>query len=398
MGKLSQTIANISGTGRWALGAGHLALGAEPIRNPKSEYPLSAIRNRKMVIKLLLVFVPISVFLAYGIHAPAPWVFLTSILGIIPLAEWIRRATEQLAHRAGSAIGGLLNVTFGNLAELIIALFVLSAGSIEVVKAQVTGSIVGNSLLGLGLAIVIGGWGKEKQTFKPQRASLLSSLLILSVIALLLPAFFDLAKRHEGNATRLISDERVSLGVAIVLILVYFANLVYTLRTHRDVFAFDEHPDPNAWPISKSIGTLVGATAVLSLEAELISGALEQTGRSLGISSFFLGIIVLAVVGNIAEYISAVYFARKDRMGLVITITAGSTIQVALLTAPVLVIASQFMSHRLNLVFGNPLEMIAIAATAFAVNSISQDGETTWFEGVLLLAVYVLLAVAFFYL
>lgn len=351
-----------------------------------------------MVINWLLLFVPVSAFLAYGTHVPAPWIFLTALLAIVPLADRIRFATEQLAHRAGSAVGGLLNITFGNLAELIIALFVLSAGSVEVVKAQITGSIVGNSLLGLGLAIVIGGWGKERQSFKPQRASLLSSLLILSVIALLLPAFFDIAERHENAANRVISDERVSLGVAIVLILVYLANLAYTLRTHRDVFAFDEHPDPNAWPCWKSLGLLVAATALLSFEAELLSSALEQTATGFGVSTFFLGIVVLAVVGNIAEYISAVYFARRDRMGLVITITAGSTIQVALLTAPVLVIASQFMPHRLDLVFNNPLELIAIAATAFAVNSISQDGETTWFEGVLLLAVYVLLGVAFFYL
>jgi Ca2+:H+ antiporter len=219
------------------------------------------------------------------------------------------------------------------------------------------------------------------------------------MIALLLPAFFDLAKRHlNSTPVRIVSDDRVSLGVAIVLILVYIANLAYTLWTHRDVFAFDENPDPNAWPIAKSVGILILATAALCFEAELLSGALERTSQGLGISTFFLGIIVLAIVGNIAEYFSAVYFARCDRMGLAITITVGSTIQVALLTAPVLVIASQFMPHKLNLVFGNPLEMIAIAATAFAVNSISQDGETTWFEGVLLLAVYVLLAVAFFFL
>jgi len=351
-----------------------------------------------MVINLLLIFIPVSVFLAFGVHAPAPWVFVTGILAIVPLAEWIRRATEQLAHRAGSAIGGLVNVTFGNLPELIIAIFVLSSGSIEVVKAQITGSIVGNSLLGLGLAIVVGGWRHEKQSFKPQRASLLSSLLILGVVALLLPAFFDLAKRQEHGQMRLLSDEQVSLGVAVVLILVYIANLAYTLHTHRDVFAFDEQQDPEAWPIARSIAVLLGASTVLALEAELVSGALEQTSKGLGISTFFLGIIVLAVVGNIAEYISAVYFATRNRMGMVVTITVGSSIQVALLTAPVLVIASQFMPHRLNLVFANPLEMIAIAATVFAVNTICQDGETTWFEGVLLLAVYVLLALAFFFL
>lgn len=351
-----------------------------------------------MFPNLFLLLIPVSVVLAYFVRAPAPWVFGASILAIIPLAEWIRRATEQLAHRAGSAIGGLLNVTFGNLAELIIALFVLSAGSVEVVKAQITGSIIGNSLLGLGLAIVIGGWGHERQRFKPQRANLLSSLLILSVVALLLPAFFDLAERHSNAPGRILSDEKVSLGVSVVLILIYAANLIYTLITHRDVFAFEDKPAPDAWPVWKSVGTLVGATAVVAFEAELVSGALEETSRGLGVSTFFLGIIVLAVVGNIAEYISAVYFARKGRMGLVLTITAGSTIQVALLTAPLLVIASQFMGVKLNLVFDNPLELIAISATAFAVNSISQDGETTWFEGALLLAVYVLLAVAFYYL
>jgi Ca2+:H+ antiporter len=351
-----------------------------------------------MIINLLLLFVPISVVLAYGLHAPSPWIFTTAILGIIPLAEWIRRATEQVAHRAGSAIGGLLNVTFGNLAELIIALFILHAGNVEVVKAQITGSIIGNSLLGLGLAVVVGSWGKNKQTFKPQRASLLSSLLILSVIALLLPAFFDLAEIGKHAPNRILSDERVSLGVSVVLILVYVANLIYTLRTHRDVFALDDEAHTDAWPLWKSMGTLIGATAFVALEAELVSGALEETSKGLGISTFFLGMIVLAIVGNIAEYNSAVYFARRNRMGLVMTITAGSTIQVALLTAPVLVVASQFMTHRLDLVFSNPLELIAIAATAFAVNSIAQDGETTWFEGVLLLAVYVILAVAFFYL
>jgi len=183
-----------------------------------------------------------------------------------------------------------------------------------------------------------------------------------------------------------------------VLILVYVANLIYTLCTHRDVFSFDEKHAPDAWPVAKSIGLLAAATAILSLEAELVSGALQDTSRGLGVSPFFLGIIVLAIVGNIAEYIAAIYFAKQDRMGLVVTITAGSTIQVALLTAPALVIVSQFMPHHLNLVFGNPLEMIAIAATAFAFGSISQDGETTWFEGVLLLAVYVLLALAFFFL
>jgi Ca2+:H+ antiporter len=351
-----------------------------------------------MILGALLLLVPVSLALAYVFHASALWVFAAAVLAIVPLAEWIRRATEQMARLAGPAIGGLLNVTFGNMAELIIALFVLSAGHTEVVKAQITGSIVGNSLLGLGLGIVAGSWGRDKQTFSRQHAGLLSSLLVLSVIALMLPALFDYTERSAAVAGRHALDERLSLGVSVVLILVYLSNLGYTLLTHRDVFALEEEEEKPAWPLWKALGVLVGATAVIALEAALVSGALEDTAGRLGLSTFFLGIIVLAVVGNAAEYISAVYFARRDRMGLVVTITVGSTIQVALFTAPLLVLISWAIGHPMNLVFANPLELIAIAGSAFAVNSIAQDGETTWFEGVLLLAVYALLGLAFFYL
>ena len=351
-----------------------------------------------MILRALLLLVPVSLALAYVVHASALWVFAASVLAIVPLAEWIRRATEQTARLAGPAIGGLLNVTFGNMAELILALFVLSAGHAEVVKAQITGSIVGNSLLGLGLGIVAGSWGRDKQTFSRQHAGLLSSLLILSVIALMLPALFDYTERSADVPGRHSLDERLSLGVSVVLILVYLANLGYTLLTHRDVFALQEDAEKASWPLWKAVGVLVGATAVIALEAELVSGALEGTASRLGLSTFFLGIIVLAVVGNAAEYISAVYFARRDQMGLVVTITVGSTIQVALFTAPLLVLISWAIGHPMNLVFSNPLELIAIAGSAFAVNSIAQDGETTWFEGVLLLAVYALLGLAFFYL
>ena len=357
-----------------------------------------------MSLNALLLLVPLSLALAHLLHAPPLWVFVTSALAIVPLAGWIRRATEQMARLAGPAVGGLLNVTFGNVAELIIALFVLTAGHIDVVKAQITGSIVGNSLLGLGLGILAGTWGREKQVFRREHAGLLSSLLILSVIALLLPALFDYTERNVPAPSRHVLDEQLSLGVSVVLILVYLANLGYTLLTHRDVFALDDDADDDAkhagppWPWWKALGALGGATALIALEAEMVSGALEATAGRLGLSTFFLGIVVLAVVGNAAEYISAVYFARQDRMGLVVTITVGSTIQVALFTAPLLVLISWAIGHPMNLVFANPLELIAIAGAAFSVDSIAQDGETTWFEGVLLLAVYALLGLSFFYL
>ncbi len=355
-----------------------------------------------MIFYALLLLIPISLALEYIVHAPAVWVFGISLLAVIPLAEFIRRATENLARVAGSAIGGLLNITFGNIAELIIALFVLRAGHQDVVKAQITGSILGNSLLGLGLAIVIGSWGRERQTFSRERAGLLGSLLIMSVIGLLVPAIFDYTERGvyaQPDPGGL--DAKVSLAASIVLIVVYLANLLYSMVTHRDVFAIhepeEEHGAPPPWPWLKSVGVLVLATAVIAWEAELISGALEQTAETLQLSSFFLGITVLAIIGNVAEYISAVYFARKDRMGLVMTITVGSTVQVALFVAPVLVIVSHFMGTPMDLVFRNPLELIAVAACAFTVNAVAQDGETTWFEGVLLLAVYAILGIAFFF-
>ena len=274
-----------------------------------------------MILNLMLLLIPASLALEYFVHAPPIWTFVVAILAIIPLAELIRKATDQLSRVSGSAIGGLLNVTFGNVAELILALFVLHAGQPDVVKAQITGSILGNSLLGLGLAIVIGSWGRTSQKFKPERAALLGSLLILSVIALLVPAIFDYTERGvfaQPNPAAL--DERVSLAASVVLILVYIANLVYSMVTHRDVFAIHEpeesEHEPPPWAWWKSVALLVAATAVIAWEAELISGALESTATTLGLSSLFLGITVLAIIGNVAEYISAVYFARQGPYGI----------------------------------------------------------------------------------
>jgi Ca2+:H+ antiporter len=353
----------------------------------------------------LLLLVPATAAAASLTGPESLWTFAAATLGVIPLAEWIRRATEHLARRAGPAIGGLLNVSFGNMAELVLALSVLSAGKPDVVKAQLTGSIIGNSLLGLGLAIIVGSIGRDKQTFKRARASQLSSLLVLSMIGLLLPALFDYVVRGSASAGRLARDEHFSLSVSIVLILLYGANLIYTLVTHRDAFAF-ANPDEDAaaagemsaaWPIWQALLVLAVGTMATAVEAHFISGALTPTASRLGLSEFFLGVILLAVIGNAAEYVSAVYFARQGQMGLAISITVGSTIQIALLAAPLLVIISAIMGRPMNLVFSSPLELIAIAAVTFSVNAIAQDGETTWFEGVLLLAIYVLFALAFFF-
>ena len=360
-----------------------------------------------MIFRWLLLLVPLSLALTYLVHAPPLVQFAAAMAGIVPLAEWIRRATDELAHTLGSAIGGLLNVTFGNVAELLLAVFVLLDGHADVVKGQITGSIIGNGLLGLGLAVVAGAWGREKQTFNRASAGRLSSLLILSVIALLLPALFHITERAAIDAaTTRTLDEHLSLGVSLVLLIVYAANLVYTLVTHRDVFATRDEDDAAepagagarvTWPVPRSLAVLLGGTAFVAWEAEIVSGALTTTAGTLGVTTFFLGVIVLAVIGNSSEYLAAVYYARKNRMSMSMSITVGSSIQIALLVAPLLVLFSYFLGRPMNLVFANPLELIAIASVAFSVNAIAQDGETTWFEGVLLLAVYALFVLAFYF-
>ncbi len=351
-------------------------------------------------MRTLLVFIPASLVLAY-LHAPPVWVFLTAIIAIVPLSDYIRLGTEAISRHAGSAIGGLLNVTFGNAPELILAIFILRAGEAEVVKAQITGAFIGNGLLGLGLSIVAGSLRREKQEFKKERASMLSAMLVLCVIALLLPAMFDLALHQAGRSAEFIAlaDRRLSICVAAVLIMIYAANLFYTLITHRDIFDLPEAEGDSVpdWPPWVAVATLLLATAVTAVEAEILSGALETSAKTLGLSTFFLGIVVLAIIGNIPEKASAIYFARRDRMGLVMTITVGSTIQIALLVAPLIVFISLFTGHPMDLVFSNPLEMVSFASAALAVYAIAQDGETTWFEGILLIGVYVLLALAFFF-
>jgi Ca2+:H+ antiporter len=325
-------------------------------------------------------------------------VFATASLAIVPLAAGTQRATEELAKCAGPAIGGLLNVTFGNVPELVLALFVLAAGKPDVVKGQITGAIIGNGLLGLGLAIVAGTWRRHRQTFNQDQAGLLTSLLFLCMVALLVPAMFDYSQR-EPLAPPVAATARLhlSLAVSVVLIGVYGANLLYTLVTHRDIFAVTEHAEKANWSAWFAAAVLLGATVLTAVEAELVSGALEASAEQLGLTPLFRGIVVLAIVGNVAEYYSAIAFARRDDLGLALTITIGSTIQVALLVAPLLVLLSHAIGYPMDLVFANPLELIAIAAAALIVTTIAHDGQATWFEGVMLLSVYAILGVAFFF-
>jgi Ca2+:H+ antiporter len=346
----------------------------------------------------LLLFVPLSIALRHFVEVSASWVFLTSIVAIAVLADWIRRATEQLAQRAGSTIGGLLNVSFGNTAELLLALFILSRAQTRVVQAQITGSIIGTTLLFLGISALVGGFGRAQQNVNRASAGLLSTLLFLVVIAILLPAIFDLTE-HKAAPSADISllDERLSLGVSVVLLLLYVANLVYTLATHRDVFAGDAPRGSAEWSVVRALVVMTAGTVLIAIEAELASGALEATSTQLGLTPVFMGVVVLALVGTVSELFVAVVFARQDNMDIAFSMCIGSAIQIALVVAPVLVLASWIIGHPMNLVFASPLDLFAIAAAAFIVRLIAADGETTWFEGLLLVGVYVLFALAYYF-
>ena len=354
-----------------------------------------------MISLLPLLFVPLSAALRFLWGASPAWIFVTAAIGVTVLAYHVSSATEAVAERVGPAIGGLLNVSFGSVAELVLAVFVLADGQAEVVRAQITGSIMGTGLLGLGLAIVVGGLTREKQVFKRERAGLLSSLLVVVLIALILPAVFDAVLRgHPDGHDIPFSDEELSLGVSAVLLAIYAANLVYTLITHRDVFSRRDEGGSEGGgggSLWKPLGVMLGGTAVLAFEAELVSDALEATATQLHLSPLFLGVVVLALVGTSADLFAAALFAHRDRMGLVMDICIGSAIQIALVVAPLLVVASFLIGKPMTLVFGNPLDLFAIAATALIVNAVAGDGETTWFEGVMLVGVYALLALAFLF-
>jgi Ca2+:H+ antiporter len=345
----------------------------------------------------LLALVPVSLGLEYFGAGPV-WVFLSGAAAVAVLAEWVRRGTEQLAAHAGPAVGGLLNVSFGSLAELVLALFVLASGQIAVVQAQITGSIIATSLLGLGLAALVGGVGRDRQSFNRANAGLLSTLLIVLVVALLLPAVFDITERaSESAAAAAVTGEELSLGISAVLLALYAANMVYTLVTHRDAFASEEHGGEAEWGVGRSLGVMAAATAAVAWEAEVVSGALADASAQLGLSPVFVGVVLLAVVGTAADLFAAVAFARQDRMNIALSICIGSAVQVALVVAPLLVLISWALGTPMDLVFRSPLDLFAVASAAFVVRAVAADGETTWFEGLLLVGGYLMLALAFFF-
>lgn len=350
------------------------------------------------LLSWLLIFVPVAVVLEL-MHANAIAIFTVSALAIIPLAGWMGRATEHLAEKLGQGVGGLLNATFGNAAELIIALMALRKGLFGVVKASLTGSIIGNILLVLGLSVLLGGLKYPRQLFNKTAATLGATMLALSAVGLLMPAVFHLVVRNNPQAER-----DLSLEIAIVLFITYVLSLVFTLRTHSHLYTggVDTKEEEKAigthgWSMSRSLIILLAATALVALMSEYLVGAVEATTHALGLTEVFVGVILVAIIGNAAEHSTAVLVALKNKMDLALNIAIGSSMQVALFVAPVLVFASYLFGKPMDLLFTS-LEVVAIAVSVLVVSMIAQDGESNWMEGVLLLAVYAILGLTFFLL
>jgi Ca2+:H+ antiporter len=351
------------------------------------------------LLNLLLVFVPIAAALEFA-HANPIAIFAASALAIIPLAGWMGRATEHLAEKLGEGLGGLLNATFGNAAELIIALMALRKGLFDVVKASITGSIIGNILLVLGLSILLGGLKYPRQVFNRTAAMLGSTMLALSAIALLMPAVFHIIIGGRNAA----DEQDLSLEIAIVLIITYVLSLIFTLRTHSHLYTggIDQKEEQEAigthgWSRARSIVTLLLATALVAVMSEFLVGAVGAASESLGLTEIFVGVILVAIIGNAAEHSTAVLVALKNKMDLSLNIAIGSSMQIALFVAPALVFASYLFGQPMNLLF-TPLEVVTIIASVAIVALIAQDGESNWMEGVLLLAVYAILGLTFFFL
>ena len=359
-------------------------------------------------LQLLLVFIPLAAAAEWLHWGPLP-VFAFACLAIIPLAGLMGGATERLAARLGAGVGGLLNATFGNAAELIIALVAIRQGLYDVVKASLTGSIIGNVLLVLGGALMAGGLKRERQTFDRAAAAAGSTLLALATIALLVPALFhqvveSAVGRAEITRAREVALERsLSLEIAIVLFTAYILSLVFSLRTHRHLYAGQgpsgEHEEPSRGAsVPRAVVSLLVATAFVAWMSELLVGSVEEAAHALGLTQVFVGVIVVAVIGNAAEHSTAILVAIKNKMDLSLNIAIGSSIQIALFVAPILVFVSYFTPHGpMDLRF-TPFEVLAVAISMGVVNLVSQDGESNWLEGALMLAVYGILAIAFYFL
>jgi Ca2+:H+ antiporter len=338
----------------------------------------------------LLAFVPLAIGAALAGVSPVVLFFL-SALAIVPLARFIGRSTEDLATRTSPVIGGLLSASFGNAPELIIGILALRSGLVDLVKASITGSIIGNLLLVLGLAMFSGGWRREKQSFNKTGILAQSTTLFLATIALIVPAIFF------QTAGEPVAVEGLSLLVSLVLIGMYGANLFFSLHTHKHLYLEEAGKFEPRWSTTRAVVTLLAATLAVAWVSDILVKSVEPLAASLGWSQLFIGVIVVAIVGNAAENASAVLIARKNRMDVALQISIGSATQIVLLVAPVLVLLGALLGQPMNLVF-TTLELVATVLAVVIVGFIVQDGESNWLEGLQLLAAYVIMAIAFFLL
>ncbi|MFI5179065.1 MAG: calcium/proton exchanger [Vicinamibacterales bacterium] len=350
-------------------------------------------RNR---LNLLLVAAPLS-WIARAAAPSSPWVFVAAAVSLVPLAGLIGFGTEQLARRSGPAWGGFLNATFGNAAELIIAVVALGSGHVELVKASITGSIVGNLLLVLGLSFFVGGLGRRSQTFHRTAATNTAAMLFLAVVALVMPAVFDLAI-YGTLAAHPAAIDRLSLCSAAVLIAAYAGSLVYGFTVQCDMFRSDVRPAEGGprLPARSAVGVLAAGTILTTIQAEILVRALEPALARYGLTELFVGVVVVAIIGNAAEHYSAVVAARRDQMTLAVEIAVGSSAQIALLVAPAIVLYSYAIGQPMSLLF-NPFEIAAITLSVLATVIVIVDGESNWVEGLQLMAVYLILALAFYF-
>ena len=380
------------------------------------------------LLNLLLVFVPVAMLMEWVFHSPPLWIFVISCLAIIPLAGQMGHATEEISEHVGEGLGGLLNATFGNAAELIIAIMALRAGLYDLVKASITGSIIGNVLLVFGLSALTGGLKFQTQRFNRTAAALGSTLLVLSAVGLVVPAVFHMLVGNTAQA----AERNLSMEIAIVLMATYVLSLFFTLRTHKHLYmgdagetapggAYDDgtprdvmaghgsaavqgghgHGGHGKSSVGKAIGKLLIATVGVAIIAEFLVAAADHTARELGWSEVFVGVIVVAIIGNAAEHSTAIIMAAKNKMDAAINIAVGSSIQIALFVAPLLVFLSYALAPAgrgpLDLIFTS-MEVLAIVACAVIMAFCANDGESHWMEGIQLLAVYVILGIAFYFL
>jgi Ca2+:H+ antiporter len=354
--------------------------------------------GKNIFFLVLLLFVPVSLgahFLEWGELV----VFITAGLAILPLAAWMGTATEEIAVVVGPMLGGLLNATFGNATEMIIALVALNAGLVDVVKASITGSIIGNLLLVMGLAMFLGGMRYKEQKFQSIVARVNASSMNLAVIAILLPTAMKFSAPEISKQTL----QHLSIAVALVLMVVYVLSLVFSMKTHSYLYEVGlvetetqeiSHGKPNTWLWT---GVLLVCTLLVALESELLVDTLEVATSKLGLTALFTGVIVVPIIGNAAEHATAITVAMKDKMDLSLSVAVGSSMQIALFVAPVLVLAGWAFGQPMDLNF-NPFELVAVAVSVLIANSISSDGKSNWLEGILLLAAYTVLGLSFYFL